>query len=389
MTRDLRLLVIAMFTWGIGEGMFLIFQPIYLEQLGADPLLIGAILGAAGITMAIAQAPAGHLADRIGPRPVMWATWLLGTCAAAMMALARSLPFFVAGLLTYGLTSSVVAPLYSYAASVRGTWATERTLATVSAAFNAGAILGPVAGGWLGEEYGLRIVYAISACIFVLSTLVILQARPSRIESQPGAEAETSTLLRNRRFFVLMGLTFLTLFALYFSQPLTPNFLQNQRGLDLNTIGMLGTAGSLGNMALALALGHLPAAIGFTAAQPLVAIFAALMWKGETAFLFGIGFFFFGGYRLARTMSLALSRPLIRASETGLAFGLLETMNAAAMILSPPLAGFLYDRQPDSMYPAALVLIGAMFILNLVALPRLVRGTAPRSKDIPSLANEP
>ncbi len=58
-----------MFTWGIGEGMFLIFQPIYLEQLGADPLLIGAILGAAGITMAIAQAPAGHLADRIGPGP--------------------------------------------------------------------------------------------------------------------------------------------------------------------------------------------------------------------------------------------------------------------------------------------------------------------------------
>ena len=185
MTRDLRLLVIAMFTWGIGEGMFLIFQPIYLEQLGADPLLIGAILGAAGITMAIAQAPAGHLADRIGPRPVMWATWLLGTCAAAMMALAGSLPFFVAGLLTYGLTSSVVAPLYSYAASVRGTWATERTLATVSAAFNAGAISArSPAAGW--GRYGLRIVYAISACIFVLSTLVILQARPSQIESQPG-----------------------------------------------------------------------------------------------------------------------------------------------------------------------------------------------------------
>ncbi len=55
--------------------------------------------------MTVAQAPAGYLADRVGSRPVMWASWVLGTIAAAVMAMAGSLPVFVAGLLTYGLTS--------------------------------------------------------------------------------------------------------------------------------------------------------------------------------------------------------------------------------------------------------------------------------------------
>ena len=35
MTRDLILVALSRFPWGLGEGIF--FQPIYLRQLGADP----------------------------------------------------------------------------------------------------------------------------------------------------------------------------------------------------------------------------------------------------------------------------------------------------------------------------------------------------------------
>jgi len=68
MSRDLILIAISMFTWGVGEGMFLYFQPIYLQQLGADPVRIGAILGGFGLMMTISHMPAGYLADRLGRR---------------------------------------------------------------------------------------------------------------------------------------------------------------------------------------------------------------------------------------------------------------------------------------------------------------------------------
>ena len=46
MNRNLLLVAISLFTWGVGEGLFIYFQPLYLQQWGADPLMIGAVLSA-------------------------------------------------------------------------------------------------------------------------------------------------------------------------------------------------------------------------------------------------------------------------------------------------------------------------------------------------------
>lgn len=93
MNRDLRLVALSLFCWGLGESAFFNFQPLYLQQLGARPVDIGFILGAYGVANMLAHIPAGYLADRFGRRPVMWAAWLIGLLATAIMALgARSRP---------------------------------------------------------------------------------------------------------------------------------------------------------------------------------------------------------------------------------------------------------------------------------------------------------
>ena len=56
-------------------------------------------------------------------------------------------------------------------------------------------------------------------------------------------------------------------------------------------------------------------------------------------------------------MTVAQARPLIRPAEIGVAYGIIETINSAAYILAPVLAGFLYNRSPDLVYPVSLVLI--------------------------------
>src|SRR5512146_1394341 len=117
MSRDLLLVAVSLFTWGLGEGMFLIFQPLYLQQLGADPQAIGAILGGAGIAMTVAHLPAGYLSDRIGQRPIMWASWALGMLATGIMAWSGSTIGFVSGLLLYGFTGFVTSPLNSFVAA--------------------------------------------------------------------------------------------------------------------------------------------------------------------------------------------------------------------------------------------------------------------------------
>ena len=66
MNPTLVLISIALFTWGIGEGMFFYFVPIYLEQLGANPLTIGSVFGTFALVMMAAHIPAGYLSDRLG-----------------------------------------------------------------------------------------------------------------------------------------------------------------------------------------------------------------------------------------------------------------------------------------------------------------------------------
>jgi hypothetical protein len=73
---------------------------------------------------------------------------------------------------------------------------------------------------------------------------------------------------------------------------------------------------------------------------------------------------FAGGYRLYRSMVLAFARPLVKTADIGLAFGLVETGNALAIILTPLAAGFLYNSQPESVYIVSLVGLGITIGLN-------------------------
>ncbi len=375
MTRDLILVMISLWAWGTGEGLFIYFQPLYLQQWGADPVLIGAIFGGMGIGMAVSQIPAGYLADRLGPRPIMWLSWGLGAAAALAMAAANTLTAFVIGLLLYGLIAFALAPMNAYITRVRGTLGAGRALTFASAAYNFGAVIGPTVGGAVAEGLGLRTVYWIAAAAFTVSTILVLFVRNAPPEHHPEPHVK-GQLHRNSRFMFLVILSLLTMFSLYLAQPLTPNYLQNERGLSVQQIGWMGSAASLGNVIIMLLLGSLSPLAGFLVGLPLVALFAILMWRGNSLPVFAIGYFLMGGYRLSRSMVLAVGRALIHPAETGLAYGMLETANALATILAPPLAGYLYKSSPALVYQVALLSIGVVLLLNLLVWALLTRRKA-------------
>jgi hypothetical protein len=161
-------------------------------------------------------------------------------------------------------------------------------------------------------------------------------------------------------------MSFVTLVALYLPQPLTSNFLQNQQHLSNSTIGLLGAIGSLGNAFATLVLGNIAPYWGMAIGQIWVALFAGLFLWGNSPFWFGLGYFFFGGFRLYRSMTLAYARPMANPAQIGLLFGSFETAAAAAVIISPVLAGFLYNQNPYLVYKWALISILIMICVNLI-----------------------
>jgi MFS family permease len=383
MNRDLLLVAFSLTFWGIGEGMFLLFQPLYLQELGANPVMIGGILSVIGIAMSVAHLPAGYLADRFGRRPVLITAWFIGTTAAWVMALSKTLPVFVLGSALYGMTSFVIGPLNSYITAARGNWSVGRALTLISAIYNIGAVLGPILGGWIGEYLGLRTNYQVAAFVFMFSTAMILFIRPQPIEpvtssAEPGRQQSPL----NTRFLRYALVIFIVMFSMSLAQPLSQNFLQNERGVSLMQIGRLISVRSIGIVLLNLTLGPINARIGFLISQATMGLSALLLWQGTGMLGYALGYLLMGSQQTARALASAQGRVLVQAANMGIAYGTLETVSALAYILAPPLAGYLYTREPELIYSASLVFLAVAILVTLLLSPVKVKDLAPKGSEV-------
>lgn len=107
-------------------------------------------------------------------------------------------------------------------------------------------------------------------------------------------------------------------------------------------------------LGIMFALGNLRVSTGMLIGQLLLAGFALLMWRGQGTITYFVGYFFVGGYHLYRSMAMAFARSLVKVGDTGLAYGLVETGNALAVVVAPLAAGFLYNYRPEAVYIASL-----------------------------------
>jgi MFS family permease len=362
--RDLAIVAVAALIWGLGEGLFIFFLPLALQRWNTDAVQIGAVLSMIGVTMAVVQIPAGYFSDRLGTRPLIFASQLLGIASAIVMAAAHSLPFFVAGLLAYGCTSFISAPMNSYVTSLRGGWTVQRAVTFRAGAFQVGAVFGPVLGGLIANTAGLSIVFRYSAGLFLAATLVMSLARRPVVVEHPEASIHLVSPIANPRFVGLLVVVFFTIIAISVPQQLTSLYLLDVHHISIQQIGIMGTIASIGTAIIMFSLGNLRVSTGMLIGQLLLAGFALLMWQGQSAIAYFVGYFFVGGYQLYRSMALAFSRSLVKVGDTGLAYGLVETGNALAVVVAPLAAGFLYNYRPEAVYIASLGALAITVGLN-------------------------
>jgi hypothetical protein len=61
----------------------------------------------------------------------------------------------------------------------------------------------------------------------------------------------------------------------------------------------------------------------------------------------------------------------------GVTYGIMETVGAVIIILAPPIAGILYERDPMIVYPLAIGLIATSIVVSYLFLPQKARRTDP------------
>jgi predicted MFS family arabinose efflux permease len=370
MTRDNKLMAFALLLWGLGEGLFLYFQPLYLRELGGDPAMVGAALSFSALAMAATHIPAGYLADHIGRKVLIVAGFGLGTLAALVMFLARDFWLFTLALAAYWFTGFMLAPLSAYVTEARGTQSVQRALSLVYAGFWAGTIVSPTLGGWIGSTFGLRYAFLGGFATFAVSTLVAaLASNQPVVAAEPGA-GRYRALIRNQTLLGYLALVFVALLAMQIGLPFMPSFVNEVRNYDVSVVGVLGSINSVGIVLANTFLGNRSPRAGFLLAQAFVvcsmlALLLIANWPGLI-----LAYALRAGWSLAHTMVSAQSARLVSRGESGLAYGLAETVAGVAMMLGPLFAGWLYGWNTAAPFVASAVLLLLMMALTWRFAPR-------------------
>ena len=371
LSRNNRLMMLALFLWASGEGLFTYIQPIYVQQLGANPVQIGTVLALAGLAMTAAYLPGGIISDRIPRKIILLGGWALGIVGALTMALARDWRTFIPGIMLYSFSAFCVPAISATIADSAKGAPLARVLTLVYAGYSAGSIISPTVGGWLAQVTNMRTVYLVASACYAVSTMVLLMIKPLPVQARAWQRPSFHVV---RSSGLLALIVFAMFLPLYIGMPLAPNFMRNVAGWPVDRIGLLGSLYALGLTALSPTLGRLSARHpirGLAAGQALVWASLGLLLigaQGLPAIAFA-AFFLRGGYGACRSLAGAQIAGHASAENRGTAFGLAESSVASAQMVAPYLAGWLYDVLAAGPILAGLALIPVGLLLT----PRLGR----------------
>jgi MFS family permease len=374
LNRDQWLIFTMYLLWAVSGGLWLHLQPLYLESLGARPEQVGAALGLAGLAVVFLYVPVGLVADRTRRKPIIVGAWLTGTVATLMLTLAPDWRWAIPGLALYLLSSFSSPAIAAYVAAGDSSGNLARVFAVLSSGFSIGSIAGPALGGWIAEASGLRAVLYVGVGFAALSTVaaMLLTERPAPAPAR-GSRADPWRLFSNRVFIWQVVVLMLMSFALDLGTILMPTFLQDERGLNLQQIGQLGTVASVGMLAIMLVVGQMRP----ERRQPLLltqlvvgASLALLLapapaWRPAAFGLLALAYFCRGGVEAIWPVGRARVTQVIDPLSLSFGFALMDTGTHFARTLAPIVAGQLYARHPALPLYGGLAALAATVLLTL------------------------
>ena len=379
----LGLLFFAVLVDLVGFGIVLPVLPFYARGFGADFSQVGLLYAIYSLVQLVMAPLWGRLSDRVGRRPVIILGLLGSALAYTIFARADSLAMLFVSRIVGGIGGSTIPVAQAYIADVTPPGRRAGGLGLIGAAFGLGFVIGPALGGILGGvSPGSPAVpgYTAAALCLANALAALLWLPESR---RPGTPRSTSRFnlraavaeaARSRQIrLILAGYLCITM-AFATLQP-TLSLLASERfamgereagylfallgivsvivqgGLVRRLVPRYGERTLLRVSGIPFCLGLLVVGVATTAP----ALLAGLV-------LIGIGY---GG---SIPSVLALLSRATDPERQGAVLGLGQSVGSLARVLSPAIAGQLFEVRLALPYlvGAAFILVTAVFAARLV-----------------------
>ncbi len=188
----------------MGIGLILPVMPALLQDVTGAGLAQAALWGGAlSTSFAVMQflcgPGVGVLSDRFGRRPVLILSLVVMAADYLVMALAGSVWLLLAARVVGGITAATQSTALAAIADLSPPDRKAQNFGLVGAAFGAGFVLGPLAGGLLGE-LGPRAPFLAAAALAALNAAlawaILPETAPSRTVPDPAGRADPPANLR-------------------------------------------------------------------------------------------------------------------------------------------------------------------------------------------------
>lgn len=162
-------------------GLFMILPvfSLYADDFtGATPLLTGLAIGIYGLTQGLFQLPFGFLSDRFGRKKVIVIGLLIFCLGSIVAAEADSIYQIIAGRALQGL-GAIAAAIMALAADLTREEVRLRVMAFIGMSIGASFMVSMVVGPLLAANYGLSLIFWITAGLALAGIAVIIFITPN------------------------------------------------------------------------------------------------------------------------------------------------------------------------------------------------------------------
>lgn len=362
-----NLINLSFFLWGIGEGLWWYIQPLFPAELGANPGQVGLVIAMQGVGRIAVIVPIAWLMKRFHPRQLMiWGGYGVGALGVITLALAQTWQMTGVGYFIYGVSLAALIPISLYMVLAYQQDPTRdpkielhTVLNTLWAANAAGIVISPSIGGIIGDQFGLRSVFGVSAIWFVFATLIALRAPLYENTTAQEPDMIGASLLRSKRFWAYSSLFGVVFLAGPLGFTLAPTFLEDVYRFSADRIGLLGMLSALGMAGWSLWLGHRAVWSGFIIAQLLQGMAFLLFMVGTFPITFASAYFMYGAWFATRPLATSLISHHADNHQQRSAFLMIELLQAGGAVVAPLMAGLLYQHNPRLPFIIAFAMVMA------------------------------
>jgi MFS family permease len=192
--RDRRFQAACLVNLGQGWSSFgvrsALVPVLVVEVLHRNTSWTGIAFTCAAVVQTLAVGPAGRFVDTVGRRPAMMLGTVLGGASILAVAFAPNIAVLIAVLCVYGVSAAFLGTAPAAAVGDAAGARSGTPVAIFSMSSDVGAILGPLVAGFLADQVGYPVAFAVGAALLLLGT--VASARMPRETRTTGPTAVPS-----------------------------------------------------------------------------------------------------------------------------------------------------------------------------------------------------